>query len=154
MPELMDSFDTLFADYKAKLPHACYSALSRKELYRQMPDAPGVYIVFREGQEKPVYIGCAGEIARGARLTDQTLLARIRSGHLPRGFDDCGFQYDAHGNKGKRSTTQYHHSIPLAEIKVCTLETPGLLAPAALEHLLIQGVINQYGDLPEANQKI
>ena len=31
---------------------------------------------------------------------------------------------------------------------------PNENATQALEHLLIQGFINQFGDLPEANQKI
>ena len=71
------------------------------------------------------------------------------------------YHFDTTANQFKYGPTTagvppagYHYSISLSEIEITCLAVYSPSAPTVLEHLLIQGFINQYHDLPEANQKI
>lgn len=146
---LKDTFNSL----TKKLPPRIIGR-SRKELMRRVGNNRGVYLIFKKGESMPIYIGSAGKMIKGGSWNNSTIRKRMFQANTPYHFDKktdllC---------YGPKTTgvppAGYRHSIPLDAIEIITIELEAPYAPSALEHLLIQGFINQYGDLPEANQKI
>jgi hypothetical protein len=48
----------------------------------------------------------------------------------------------------------YFREVPVADLTLTLFALPHPQSPAVLEHVLLQGFINEFGRLPTANQKI
>lgn len=129
-----------------------------------LPDEPGVYIVWtKKLDQKVVYVGSTGKIENngnsGIRWGKGTLKKRCER-WTPYFFNDENLSF-MHGPKyGTReqryAQDAYTYRVPLKDIVVEYFEFHKNVtwAPAVLEHILIQGHLNQYGYLPPANQAI
>lgn len=123
------------------------------EILADVPDFLGVYVISPiSGQRRPIYIGSSGKISRGLVVSKSTIRNRLRGAKTPYKFDGEEFLF------GPTSTgvpsTGFASMLKMRDLKVTCLQTPTNIAPAALEALLLQGCIHDFGDLPVANQKL
>ena len=122
------------------------------------PHWRGVYIIYRLEQIEPLYIGSAGKLKRGSSAvinTGQTVRQRLFNANQPyyfdRGQDVHVWRYspfDPHV-----PPAGYHANIPISDIRIESFHLPDTHAPSTLEHLLLQACVNEFGNLPLANQK-
>lgn len=177
MPELTQNFDDLYRIYSDLFSHSNHTGANRAALENSVPAKRGVYLIWRtraqqDGRHSPenrsvtdslndkqlIYIGCSGKIKKKMVLGAGNVRRRLfgPSTWTPYLFDSKAnlFRYDPGPKAASGRPVFYHKSIPIDEIEISVIATPNNRAPAALEHLLIQGHINQHGDLPEVNQEI
>jgi hypothetical protein len=124
-----------------------------EELLDGVPNVPGVYVISAiAALHRPIYIGCSGKISRGLAVNAATMRRRLRGAKTPYKFDGDEFHF------GPTSTgvppSGYTSAFKVRDLKVTCLQTPANIAPAALEALLLQGCVHDFGDLPVANQKL
>jgi len=160
MPELTDTFTNLKNIYADIWPLTNHAGLNRAALMGAFtaPHWYGVYIIYQSGQIEPVYIGSAGKLekdADGALVrTGQKVRQRLFYANTPYLFDraDPVLRY------GPTTPTVppdgYDFYIPIQNIYIDSFHVPDTHAATALEHILIQGCVNEFGRLPVANQKI
>ncbi|MDZ4289470.1 MAG: hypothetical protein U0984_16010, partial [Prosthecobacter sp.] len=100
----------------------------------------------------PLYIGSSGKIGKGLVVSDSTIHHRLFGASTPYHFEEEVFRF------GPTTATVppdgYTDSVPLRDLQIECYVVPSPKIPAAWEHLLLQGFINQFGDLPVVNQKI
>jgi hypothetical protein len=183
MPDLTQYFDDLYRIYGAFFPHSHHTGANLATLEKSVPAERGVYLIWRthaaatqqdgrhsienrsasdnltDKQLQLIYIGCSGKIKKGMVLGAGNVRKRLFGGlstWTPYLFDGKAglFQYDPGPKAPSGRPKCYHKSIPINEIEISVIATPNKTAPSALEHWLIQGYINQHGDLPEVNQEI
>ena len=121
------------------------------QLLADVPALPGVYVISAiAALHRPIYIGSSGKISRGLAVNAATMRRRLRGAKTPYKFDREEFLF------GPTSTgvppSGYTSAFKVRDLKVTCLQTPANIAPAALEALLLQGCINDFGELPVANQ--
>ena len=154
MNDLLDNFDPTYARYKKCISHSCHSGCDRQHIITSLPAVRGVYLFFRDDSSKPIYIGSSGKIKSGLKLGGNDVKKRISNSYTPYLVDLNDLRYGPSNGSSTQKPTNYGKSVPLNSIKICVFETPKNIAPAALEHVLIQCFINQHHDLPEANQQV
>ena len=155
--ELQENFDSLFARYSRASSFRYFeiASQSRSQLQSSFScDGPGVYLIWKEGEKRPLYIGSAGKVSKKLEIGKSTVKKRMFQASTPYHFDKNKPILRFCPKDATVPPSGYSHSIPVPELRIGVFITPPNLAPAVLEHLLIQGFINQFGDLPEANQKI
>jgi hypothetical protein len=67
-------------------------------------------------------------------------------------FEDTVFRYGP--TTATVPPSDYKEEVALSDIQITCFTVPFPKIPAAWEYLLLQGFINQFGDLPVANQKV
>ena len=177
MPELNQKFDDLYRIYSASFPHSNHTGANRGAVERSVPAKRGVYLIWRihaqqadrrsiENRSRAdnlnykqlIYIGCSGKIKKKKVLGAGNVRKRLfgPSTWTPYLFDGKTnlFRYDPGSKAPSGRPAIYHKCIPINEIEISVVATTNKIAPSALEHLLIQGYINQHSDLPKANQEI
>jgi hypothetical protein len=182
MPELTQNFDDLYRIYGAFFPHSHHTGANRATLEKSVPAKRGVYLIWRthapptqqggrhsienrsaadnltDKQLQLIYIGCSGKIKKRMVLGAGNVHTRLfgAATWMPYLFDGKAnlFRHDPGPKASNGRPSCYHKSIPISEIEISVIATPNKIAPSALEHLLIQGYINQHSDLPEVNQEI
>lgn len=153
MNDLQKKFSELTADHSNMFQQSDYEGTTRNELMTAVPShVRGVYFLMKKGVEQPLYIGSSGKIEQGMQLSGSHIRSRLFNSTTPYHFSDDMLQW------GPTTATvppdDYKHSMPLCDVVITIIPTGNRIAPAVLEHLLIQGFINEFGDLPECNQKI
>ena len=125
-------------------------------LWINIKNEHGVYVILRKDNQKPIYIGSSGKISKGNILSGSNVKKRICGALTPYKVEDKHFYYEPSKEKDEnKMPLSYGKNLPLADLEFHIFYTKSLgIVPACLEHLLIQGCINEFGDLPEANQKI
>ena len=153
----MKSFSTGYADHLQEASQAFHASehigQNANELLDDVPDLPGVYVISPTyGQSQPIYIGSSGKISRGLVVSKSTIRNRLRGAKTPYKFYGEEFLFGPTSTGD--SPAEYENSLKVRGLKVTCLQTPANIAPAALEALLLQGCIHDFGDLPVANQKL
>lgn len=152
---LEQGFDDLYNMYSAKFRTTDHSGATQKDLIKNLretvPNVRGVYVV-RLDTGDPLYIGSSGKIEKGARLAGQKVWQRLANSTTPYHIDVGNFRYGP--TTSGVPPADYTDAIKLDRVRISVIETPPNIAPSVLEHLLLQGHFNQYGDLPPANRRI
>lgn len=160
MPELTDKFQTLFSSYSGMFTATHHNGNSRNAVLASLSKDVGVYVIFRKADSKcPIYIGSAGKIETGTAgliYNGSTILKRISGASTPYHLNGSTNEFEYDPTTSGVPPAGYGATIPLADIEFACITkiTSCWLAPTVLEHLLIQGFINQFGRLPDVNQKI
>lgn len=152
--ELTHTFTQIFQRYSQAFKTTTHQALSVHDLVRQLPANKGVYVIHIQGVIRPIYIGSAGKINRNMTEGNSTVKSRLRYSSTPYHFDHVDDCLSYGPTTASVPPEGYSFSSPVAEIEIKVIQTPTGIAPSALEHMLIQGFINEYRDLPLINQKI
>jgi hypothetical protein len=158
MPEIRNTFDQLYAMYTAEFPPTTHIGATRTGLRGTMqegvPNRPGVYVIYERTSDIPIYIGSAGKIGRNLVASGSTMRTRIFQSTTPYHFDNDEDLFRYGPRDADVPPVGYASDFPIANIRIECLVVPHPLAPSVLEHLLIQGFINQYHDLPLVNREI
>ena len=155
--DLFYEFDALLSGYSKKIPNKVIIASVRADILRNMERFPGVYIIIHD--KEIIYIGSSGKVDRSLELGASTVKSRLTNSYTPYTISDDKFKFSPFGSiKGSNRPEGYTHEFALSKLKFLVFDlTPNnnqVLAPSALEHVLIQSFMNQYKMLPIANQKI
>jgi hypothetical protein len=154
MCEINKGFDDLYTIYQKQFDHTECANENRKDLLKIVPPVRGVYLIWKTTEKKPLYIGSSGKIKKGMLLSGQNVKARIFGSSTPYKIDRVTNEFKYVPKTTGVPPSGYYHAVKLTAIRITIIATPTDIAPSVLEHLLIQGFINQFHDLPEANQKI
>lgn len=155
MSELTKTFTELFENYSEHFSLQQFEGTSRSELMKKVPSRMhGVYTYWIKNSRKPLYIGCAGKISKGGVLGGNTIKQRIFGASTPYHFSKTSdfLLYDP--TTATVPPAGYESKVPLSNLLLKVIAITNLTAPAVLEHLLLQGYINEFGSLPDANQKV
>ena len=153
--ELSRNFYDLFAEYSSTLEFSSFTGSTRKDLMEAMPkDKRGVYSFWKKGSDRPIYIGCAGKISEKNLVSGNTIRARVFQASTPYHFDKTDHVLRYLPTSAGVPPAGYNNEISLDYLEIKTLFVPESMAPSVLEHLLIQGFVNEFGELPEANQEL
>ena len=155
--DLFYKFDALLSGYSKELPIIEIHASVRSDILSNMTSFPGVYVIIHD--KETIYIGSSGKVNRSLKLSASTVKYRLTHSYTPYTISDDKFKFSPYGKiKGSNRPEGYAHEIPLSILKFLVFDlTPNnnlVIAPSALEHVLIQSFMNQYKKLPIANQKI
>ncbi len=155
--DLFSDFDTLLKLYSEKLSNKEVEATLRDDLLSKLDRFPGVYII-RYGKET-IYIGSSGKVNGNLNSGKSSVKNRLTSSYTPYTIRNDTFKYSPYGRiDGTNRPEGYNHEIALKNLMFSvfdlTQKNDQVIAPSALEHVLIQSYINQYKKLPIANQKI
>lgn len=156
-------FSDLFNFYSEIYSVITVEGASRSDLMAKIPASiHGVYTFWSSNAKQPFYIGCAGKISRKKSLEKNSAIELSGNKVKSRMFNaSTPYHFSKSSNFIQFSPTTagvppegYNSSIAVNDLIIKVICIHDLTAPAALEHLLIQGYINEFGDLPEANQAI
>lgn len=154
MLDINRTFDELLLKYVDMFSTSTHSAATRRALQASVPaKIPGVYVIVKKTDvRRPIYIGSSGKIGRSLLPSGSSIRSRIFGASTPYRFGEAVLQY------GPTTTTvppaDYTEHVALGDIQITCFAVFAPKIPAAWEHLLLQGFINQFGDLPVANQKV
>jgi len=119
------------------------------------PKLPGVYVVKSTiSKGRVLYIGSSGKINKEMSMSGSSIRQRMFGASTPYQFDSVSNSFCFGPTTSGVPPAGYRHAVPVATITVTCLDVRCPMAPSVLEHLLIQGHINEFGNLPDANQKI
>ncbi len=152
MSELNQTFAELFAKYREIYPITVNHGGDRSGILKNVPKGAGVYVIARQSDlAKPLYIGSSGKVSKGLKASPSNIYKRLMYASTPYKFDGTQLHY------GPTTATVpphgYTDSADLNELQITCFKLPASTIPSALEHLLIQGFVNEFGDLPLVNQK-
>jgi len=125
------------------------------------PKSAGVYVIRRKGRRRSVYVGAVGHIrAKGKKPSSGNFRHRSQR-WTPYCFDNehRQFRYGPKGrgaeNKRCQLSKGYVDNIDFHSLEIFCFPVAAndRIAPAAVEALLLQMHVEQYGSLPEANQQ-
>lgn len=155
MNELSQKFSDLFKYYSDFFKLDKYTGCSRAELMDKVStNKRGVYSYWVKGELFPIYIGCAGKVSVDGALSGNTVRTRIFSANTPYHFSKDTNYLLYNPTTAGVPPEGYKDKIAIECITIKIISINDTTAPAALEHLLLQGFINEYGTLPLANQKV
>ena len=156
MPEMKENFNTLLGVYSSVFTTSHHVATTVSGLRKTVPrKVTGVYIVEETGDDPRIlYIGSAGKIHKGMTTSGSSIHSRMFGSSTPYRFDPAFNTFRYGPTTSGVPPAGYSMSFNVKDIKVTCITVPCPKAPSVLEHLLLQGHINQFGDLPNANQKI
>lgn len=153
--ELSQTFTSLFKSYSDFFQVDEYTACSRAELMKKIPtNKRGVYSYWVKDDVSPIYIGCAGKVSADGKLSGNTVRNRMFSASTPYHFSKETDYLLYNPTTAGVPPEDYKNKVSISSITIKIISINNQTAPAALEHLLLQGFINEYGALPLANQKI
>lgn len=158
MPELLDTFTSLRAKYAAIWPVSHHAAPNRTILMTTFtrPHWRGVYIIYRKEQEEPLYVGSAGKLERsssGPVVKGQTVRSRLFFSNTPYFFDPATHLWRYGPTTSGAPPAGYRAFVPIPDLRIESFHLPKTHAASSLEHLLLQGCVNEFGNLPVANQR-
>ncbi len=159
MAEIKENFSKLFSFYKDYFPTGevdFFSIQNRKELQGNLRKEQGVYIMLEKGNCKPIYIGCSGKFSTKNKFNSSNVCNRILNSRTPYKVKDEELCFEPQErNKKNKMPQSYGKCIPLKNIDFTVFYTKSQkIAPACIEHLLIQSYINEFYKLPKVNRKI
>jgi hypothetical protein len=163
MNALTFSFTELFNYFSQKYEVHEIQVSSRSELSKNIPaHIRGVYSFWAKKSNHPIYIGCAGKISRNKKdVGDQSIILRGNDVKKRLSYASTPYHFSKEldilfysPTTAKVKPEGYHSQISLNEIIIKIICIDDITSPAALEHLLIQGYINEFGNLPLANQAL
>lgn len=154
MPDINQTLANLLLKYADTFVTSTHTGATRKILQSSVPpEIAGVYMIAKKNEShRPLYIGSSGKIGRGLETSGSSIRTRLFNASTPYRFKEEVFCFGP--TSAKVPPDGYTHEIPLNDLQIVCFRVPNPKIPAAWEHLLIQGFINQFGDLPIANQKI
>lgn len=155
--DLFSKFNDILMQYSAKLPCIEMKCSVRDDFLRKVDRFPGVYLI-SEGKEI-IYIGSSGKVDRNLNSSSSSVKSRLTNAYTPYAIIEDKFKFAPFGRKiGTNKPEGYLHEITLAKLTFIIFDlrhrNNQVIAPSALEHILIQSYINQHRKLPKANQKI
>ena len=155
MNELSQTFSSLFNNYSGFFEADEYTGGSREELMKKVPtNKRGVYSYWIKDEASPIYIGCAGKVSIDGKLSGNTVKKRMFSANTPYHFSKETNYLFYNPTTAGVPPEGYKDKVSIESIIIKIISINNQTAPAALEHLLLQGFINEYGVLPLANQKV
>jgi hypothetical protein len=156
MLELKATFTSLYKQYESAFGVTTHEGTDRDTLMRSVrSSSPGVYIICAKGENPlPLYIGSSGKIGPDLTPSGSNVRKRLFWSNTPYHFDRKApfWRYDP--TTSGVPPGGYSASVPVADLLLTIFALPHPYCPAVLEHLLLQGFINEFGRLPAANQKI
>lgn len=156
MSELTATFTCLHGIYHGLWPVTTHAGQTRVKLMQSFALWQGVYIIYRNAANEPLYVGSAGKLERGAdgvEVSGQTVRQRLFASTTPYTFDRCADVWRYGPTTSGVPPVGYHFQVPVSDLRIESFHVPDTQAPSVLEHLLLQGCVNQFGNLPVANQK-
>ena len=158
MPELTDTFSNLRAIYSNVWAMTVHAGPNRAALLETFaaPHWYGVYIIYRHQQQEPIYVGSAGKLERspvGAVRKGQFVKYRLSGANTPYFLDPDVAVLRYGPTTTGAGPAGYNSSVQMADIYIESFHIPATQAATPLEHLLLQGCVREFGNLPEANQK-
>lgn len=155
MQEIHESFDTLFARWKDVFHSTIHASKNYAGLRASIPaKVTGVYIVRDTEQDRIIYIGSSGKIQKQLVPSGSSIRSRLFGSSTPYHFDKATNDFRYGPTSSGVPPKGYSYAVPICSIEVTCIAVACPFAPSVLEHLLLQGHINQFRDLPDANQKI
>lgn len=156
MIDINDKFTSLLKKYSGIFNTTQHTCTTCEGLRGQIPKGvTGVYIVKEARNDgRIVYIGSAGKIHKGMTVGGSSIHKRMFYSSTPYRFDKIKNTFCYGPTTTSVPPAGYKFSISVGNIIVLCIDVASPFAPSALEHLLIQGHITEFGDLPVANQKI
>ena len=151
LSSLTQSFNTLFIAARAAYATTDHIGHEKNAILATTPQTHGVYVIVKTPDEI-LYIGCAGKVDSNLNTTGQTIRRRLRGALTPYKFEDMQFLY--HPTSAGVPPSGYGSNCDITDLTITCFQTPPHVAPIALESLLLQGYITQFGALPVANQKL
>ena len=159
MPELTETFTNLknlYAGIWALTNHAGPDRAALMATFAA-PHWNGVYIIYQKTQVEPLYIGSAGKLERNAHgvliRTGQAVRKRLFAGNSPYFFDKDNPVWRYGPTTPDVPPAGYRFQIPIPTIHIDSFHVPNTHAATVLEHVLLQGSVNEFGNIPVANQK-
>lgn len=155
MHELTSTFTALYAQYRQVFPVTTHQGVDRSSLMRTVPGGfPGVYLIWKIGVSQPLYIGSSGKIGPDLSPSGSTVKTRLFGANTPYHFDKNAPVWRYGPTTAGVPPAGYFHEVPVTDLTLTLFALPHPQSPAVLEHVLLQGFINEFGRLPTANQKI
>jgi hypothetical protein len=153
--ELTTTFTCLYAQYREIFSVTTHEGENRASLMATIRYGfPGVYLIGRKNSHQPLYIGSAGKIGPDLRLSGSNVKTRLFSATTPYHFDRISHVWRYGPIMADLAQTAYIHEVPIVDLMLTIFNLPLPYSPAVLEHLLLQGFINEFDRLPTANQRI
>ena len=132
-----------------------HQAVDRVSLMKTVPGGvAGVYLILKKGDPQPLYIGSSGKIGPDLSRSGSTVKIRLFGANTPYHFDKKTGVWRHGPTTAGVPPAGYLHDLPIAALTLNVFAMPHPKSPAVLEHILLQGFINEFGRLPTANQKI
>lgn len=151
--DIFKSFSEMFCDCNKTFNVKECSGESREILMNSVNENnSGVYILWKKGEAYPFYIGCAGKIQKNEGKESRSVRKRLFSAKTPYHIDKEYLLYSP--KTSGASPDGYNKKISLSELIIKIISVRDNISPAALEHLLLQGFLNEHQRLPEANQQL
>ena len=152
MSDLNQTFTDLISKYKDSFSSSTHTGDRRESILAKIPKKAGVYVIsVRTQLTKPLYIGSSGKVCKGLKASSSGIYSRMKGANTPYKFEGAVLRH------GPTTATVppagYADFISLNDLLITCFVLPASKIPAAFEHLLIQGFINEFGDLPLINQK-
>ena len=155
MHELTSTFTALYAQYRQVFPVTTHEGVDRESLMRTVPSVfPGVYLIWKKDVPQPLYIGSSGKIGPDLSPSGSKVKNRLFGANTPYHFDKNAPVWRYGPTTAGVPPTGYLHEVPVSDLTLTLFALPHPQSPAVLEHVLLQGFINEFGRLPTANQKI
>ncbi|MFT6207066.1 MAG: hypothetical protein ACJA0T_000970 [Colwellia sp.] len=155
MNELSKTFSELFECYSKQFKFEIHTGSSRAEFMKSVStQTRGVYSVWLRDSDRPIYIGCAGKISKKGELTGNTIKTRMFQANTPYHFSKTSDDYFFGPTTATVPPKGYDSAYPIKDLIIKLIIITNNTAPAALEHILLQGFANEYASLPQANQKL
>lgn len=153
MPDINQTFTNLLLRYDRIFSKSTHTGNTRSAMRTLIPSKAGVYIISRiEESNRPLYIGSSGKIARGLVVSGSSIRSRLFAASTPYKFEEDVFRFGP--TTAGVPPDSYTNAVSLKDLQILCFVVTAPKIPAVWEHLLIQGFINEFGDLPIANQKI
>ena len=155
MSEINSTFTALFAQYQKVFTMTTHSAMDRASLMKIVPGGvAGVYLILKKGNTEPLYIGSSGKIGPDLSPSGSTVKSRLFGANTPYHFDKTTAVWRHGPTTAGVPPEGYLYEQPIVGLTLSIFAMPHPKSPAVLEHILLQGFINEFGRLPAANQKI
>ena len=156
--ELNDTFTSLCQRYSAVWLLTNHLGPTRRGFMKTFtrPHWQGVYVIYSGNQSEPLYVGSAGKLERGPLgpiNSNQTVRQRLFYSSTPYHFDRINPIWHYGPTNQNVSPAGYHYNVPLPNIRIESFHIPNTHAASSLEHILLQGCVNEFGNLPVANQE-
>jgi hypothetical protein len=110
--------------------------------------------MWRIPSQRLIYIGSSGKVLRALALNGSSVRQRLFGANTPYYFDGNQDLLRYGPTSAKVPPSGYLYSMAIGDLQVEVIETPDDVAPTALEHIILQGYMNQYRTLPDINQKM
>ena len=157
MPEINNTFAALLSSYSTIFAKSSHTHPTVAALRASVPKkVTGVYVIEEKTNNRILYIGSAGKVHKGMTTGRSSINNRMfgPATSTPYRFDPLTNDFFYGPTTSGAPPAGYLNRVSVANIIVHCIVVKCPKVPSVLEHLLLQGHINQFGDLPDANQQI